>query len=236
MSAECQTPNRGLTCEPPSRLPAGTRLCWKTLTDPGTAAEARIQSQAKGLSTWELGAQTEGLEGWEGEGPEGGPPPGGGAPAGILHRPLLWSLCSHSRSPARQEHPEETTAQRGWAAHLVIVEDGIGHGVLPWHRGGPQLLHEEHLVGERGHDSCGRGQSATGEIPAQKGVQPSPSPRPRPVGLGPGPDPAPAGPRAQTIPGPGLPLPSLTGRAFFIQSVRWRTKSKKKSFSGTLMT
>ena len=77
MSAECQTPNRGLTCEPPSRLPAGTRLCWKTFTDPGTAAEARIQSQAKGLSTWELGAQTEGLEGWEGEGPEGGPPPGG---------------------------------------------------------------------------------------------------------------------------------------------------------------
>lgn len=39
-------------------------------------------------------------------------------------------------------------------AHLVIVEDGVGHRVLAWHCGGPQLLHEEHLVGERGHDSC----------------------------------------------------------------------------------
>jgi hypothetical protein len=31
-------------------------------------------------------------------------------------------------------------------------------------------------------------------------------------------------------------LPSLVGLAFLIQSVRWRTKSKKKSPSGTLIT
>ena len=31
-------------------------------------------------------------------------------------------------------------------------------------------------------------------------------------------------------------IPSLVGRAFLIQSVRWRTKSKKKSPSGTLIT
>ena len=32
------------------------------------------------------------------------------------------------------------------------------------------------------------------------------------------------------------PVPSLVGLAFLIQSVRWRTKSKKKSPSGTEMT
>lgn len=34
------------------------------------------------------------------------------------------------------------------ATHLVVVEDGVSHGVFPWHRVGPQLLHEEHLIGE----------------------------------------------------------------------------------------
>jgi hypothetical protein len=33
-----------------------------------------------------------------------------------------------------------------------------------------------------------------------------------------------------------LVLPSREGRAFLIQSVKWRTKSKKKSASGTEMT
>jgi len=31
-------------------------------------------------------------------------------------------------------------------------------------------------------------------------------------------------------------VPSLAGLAFLIQSVKWRTKSKKKSPSGTLIT
>lgn len=71
---------------------------------------------------------------------------------------------------------DATTAERHWAAHLVIVENGIGHGVLPWHCGGPQLLHEEHLVGERGHDSCGKGQSVTQRAPAQRGAHAQPQP------------------------------------------------------------
>lgn len=58
-------------------------------------------------------------------------------------RPQL-SQSQHIRSPCAAA----TTAERHWADHLVIVEDGVGHGVLPWHRGGPQLLHEEYLVGE----------------------------------------------------------------------------------------
>jgi len=33
------------------------------------------------------------------------------------------------------------------------MEDGVGEGVLPWNRVGPQLLHEEHLIGQRGNDS-----------------------------------------------------------------------------------
>lgn len=42
----------------------------------------------------------------------------------------------------------EAEGSRGHsAAHLVIVEDGVSHGVLARHCGGPQLLHEEHLVG-----------------------------------------------------------------------------------------
>ena len=32
---------------------------------------------------------------------------------------------------------------------LVVVEDRVGHGVLPRHHVGPQLFHEEHLVGQR---------------------------------------------------------------------------------------
>lgn len=55
-------------------------------------------------------------------------------------------------------------------AHLVIVEDGVGHGVLPWDCGGPQLLHEEHLVGERRHNSCGKVQSVTQRVPGQTGA------------------------------------------------------------------
>lgn len=121
------------------------------------------------------------------------------------------------------------------AAHLVVVEDGIRHGVLPWHRGGPQLLHEEHLVGERGHDSCGRGQpGCRPKVPGQDVPIPSTSPRGDPLGMTLSQPPPCSGPRMH--PGPSLTLPSLTGRAFFIQSVRCRTKSKKKSFSGTLMT
>lgn len=69
-----------------------------------------------------------------------------------------------------------STAPSYRAAHLVVVEDGVGHGVLPWHCGGPQLLHEEHLVGQRGHDSWGRGQAVTQKMPAQRAVQPSTSP------------------------------------------------------------
>lgn len=53
--------------------------------------------------------------------------------------------------------------------------------------------------------------------------------------LQPGPEPACPCVHASSMAEPS-PLPSLMGRAFFIQSVRCRTKSKKKSFSGTLMT
>lgn len=65
-------------------------------------------------------------------------------PAGISwgpcgYRPLSWQ---------GQECMEAATTERGEGAHLVIVEDGIGHWVLPGHCGRPQLLHEEHLVGE----------------------------------------------------------------------------------------
>lgn len=69
---------------------------------------------------------------------------------------------SHSLA-SPQSHQMGGPRSRGsrGAAHLVIVEDGVGHGVLAWHCGGPQLLHEEHLVGERGHDSCGPGQLVT---------------------------------------------------------------------------
>lgn len=38
--------------------------------------------------------------------------------------------------------------------NLVVVKDGVSEGVLPWNCVGPQLLHEEHLIGERGDDSC----------------------------------------------------------------------------------
>ena len=199
-------------------------------TDPGVPAESQIQSiaphQGKGLRAqpegWRVGKEKDLRLGTSRD------PSRNGFQSKLL--PLPW------------QGQQATTAERLWAAHLVIVEDGIGHGVLPWHRGGPQLLHEEHLVGERGHDSCGRGQLVTQKIPAQKGVRPSTSPGGRPdsgptqVALRYGPEPGPAGPRPRMIPGLSLTLPSLTGRAFFIQSVRCRTKSKKKSFSGTLMT
>lgn len=33
------------------------------------------------------------------------------------------------------------------------MEDGVGHGVSAGHRVGPQLLHEEDLVGQRRQDS-----------------------------------------------------------------------------------
>ena len=35
---------------------------------------------------------------------------------------------------------------------LVVVKDGVCEGILPWDCDGPQLLHEEHLVGEGGDD------------------------------------------------------------------------------------
>lgn len=40
---------------------------------------------------------------------------------------------------------------------LVVVEDGVSEGVLPWNRVGPQLLHEKHLIGQRGNDPCKTG-------------------------------------------------------------------------------
>lgn len=38
--------------------------------------------------------------------------------------------------------------------NLVVVEDRVSERVLPWNCVGPQLLHEEYLIGQRWNDSC----------------------------------------------------------------------------------
>lgn len=48
--------------------------------------------------------------------------------------------------------------------HLVVVEDGVGHGVFSWYSVGPQLLHKENLIGERRH--CTYTQRPVGDVTA----------------------------------------------------------------------
>lgn len=49
--------------------------------------------------------------------------------------------------------------------NLVVMEDGVGKGVLSWNCAGPQLLHEKHLIGQRGNDSCRKESKITEEPP-----------------------------------------------------------------------
>lgn len=96
------------------------------------------------------------------------------------------------------------------------MEDGVREGVLPWNCVGPQLLHEEHLIGQRWNDSCKKGNNSDSlwilnntliDVRFERQTQ-----------------------------NRSRHQPSLAGRDFLIQSVKCLTKSKKKSPSGTLIT
>lgn len=48
--------------------------------------------------------------------------------------------------------------------HLVVVEDGVGHGVFSWHSVCPQLLHEEHLIRQWRHNTYTHTHTQLGKI------------------------------------------------------------------------
>lgn len=97
--------------------------------------------------------------------------------------------------------------------HLEVMENRVGHGIFAWNGVGPQFLHVKHLIGQWRHYAYRMNRSinslATSHVFTLKIL---------------------------IIFMKNKQSPSFTALAFLIQSVRCRTKSKKKSPSGTLIT
>lgn len=135
----------------------------------------------------------------------------------VVATQVLWELLQKSSWKWKKQEcdtclkvPQIEYRERKRDFHLEVMENRVGHGIFAWNGVGPQFLHVKHLIGQWRHRAYRMNWSInTSHVFTLKIL---------------------------VIFMKNKQSPSFTALAFLIQSVRCRTKSKKKSPSGTLIT
>lgn len=128
-----------------------------------------------------------------------------------LLKKSLWKWKKQECDNVFESEPEWHRLSTERDFHLEVMENRVGHGIFAWNGVGPQFLHVKHLIGQWRHYAYRMNRSInTSHVFTLKILIIFMKNKHK--------------------------SPSFTALAFLIQSVRCRTKSKKKSPSGTLIT